>query len=75
MEPERKLMVAAATESQEGVGLVLSRWLALQLAVKNKWGGHDSHNLEEMLFGAMLSLYHTNTNVEDGSIEEIAIIA
>ncbi|KAH7281329.1 hypothetical protein KP509_36G041700 [Ceratopteris richardii] len=27
----------------QGVGLVLSRWTALQLAIHNEWGGHSSH--------------------------------
>ncbi|TYK31303.1 pre-rRNA-processing protein TSR2 [Cucumis melo var. makuwa] len=78
---------------QEGIGLVLSRWSALQLAVENEWGGRDSRrkvellcsdiftwfaqnkeqlyidDLETILDEAMLSL---NTQVDDGSIEEVA---
>ncbi|CAK9318082.1 unnamed protein product [Citrullus colocynthis] len=78
---------------QEGIGLVLSRWSALQLAVENEWGGRDSRHkvellcsdiftwftqdkeplyiddLEMILDEAMLSL---NTQVDDGSIEEVA---
>ncbi|XP_023524387.1 pre-rRNA-processing protein TSR2 homolog [Cucurbita pepo subsp. pepo] len=78
---------------QEGIGLVLSRWSALQLAVDNEWGGRDSRrkvellcsdiftwftqnketlyidDLEMILDETMLSL---NTQVDDGSIEEVA---
>lgn len=34
---------------QEGIGLVLSRWSALQLAVENEWGGRDSRRKVELL--------------------------
>ena len=39
MEPERKLSAEAGLILQDGIGLVLSRWSALQLAVENEWGG------------------------------------
>lgn len=32
---------------EEGVGLILSSWLALQMAVQNEWGGRDSRQKEQ----------------------------
>ncbi|KAH9326644.1 hypothetical protein KI387_006822, partial [Taxus chinensis] len=79
---------------EEGVGLVLSRWTALQMAVQNEWGGRSSavkahqlaadivawlvhptlpryiDELEEMLDENMLLSF--NTEIEDGSLEEVA---
>ncbi|RXH85133.1 hypothetical protein DVH24_041901 [Malus domestica] len=78
MEPERKLSEEAGPVLQEGVGLVLSRWSALQLAVEKELGlGFNREfteplhidDLEDTLNEAMLSL---NTMTEDGSIEEVA---
>ncbi|KAE9606459.1 hypothetical protein Lal_00014001 [Lupinus albus] len=79
---------------QEGIMLLLSRWYALQIAIKNQWGGSDSlqkshhlashifslfstsnapvpvEDLENMLHESMLLTF--NTEIEDGSIEEVA---
>lgn len=30
------------SDFRRGIGELLSRWGGLQMAVKNKWGGHDS---------------------------------
>lgn len=30
------------SDLRRGIGELLSRWGGLQMAVKNKWGGHDS---------------------------------
>ncbi|CAK7327066.1 unnamed protein product [Dovyalis caffra] len=32
----------AVSHFQEGIVLLLSRWNALQMAIQNEWGGHDS---------------------------------
>ncbi|XP_059652443.1 uncharacterized protein LOC132299693 isoform X1 [Cornus florida] len=88
-----ELSAEGVGQLQEGIGLVLSRWTALQMAVENEWGGRDSRqqsqqlaadifswltqskeplfidDLEEMLDEFMLSI---NTQIEDGSIEEVA---
>ncbi|XAR52506.1 hypothetical protein NMG60_11020627 [Bertholletia excelsa] len=88
-----KLPAENASQLQEGIGLLLSRWSALQMAVENEWGGPHSRlksqqlaadifswltqskeplyidDLENMLDEFMLSL---NTEIADGSIEEIA---
>ena len=95
MDPEKARQISAesAAQLQEGISLLLSRWSALQMAVENEWGGHDSRlkshqlaadifswltqskeplyidDLENMLDEFMLSL---NTEIADGSIEEIA---
>ncbi|XP_004511364.1 pre-rRNA-processing protein TSR2 [Cicer arietinum] len=79
---------------QDGIILLLSRWQALQMAIKNKWGGCDSlhksdqlashifsclsksnspvrvEDLENILHEAMLLTF--NTEIEDGSIEQVA---
>ncbi|CAI0428517.1 unnamed protein product [Linum tenue] len=79
---------------REGVGLILSRWRALQLAVQNQWGGHDSLQKSHQLANDVLCwflhckgrlhvedlenllhenlLLNFNTEIEDGSIEEVA---
>ncbi|KAI3928940.1 hypothetical protein MKW92_018581 [Papaver armeniacum] len=78
----------------EGINLILSRWIGLQLAIKNEWGGRDSRqkseqfvndifswfslskvplyvdDLEHMLDEKMLLCF--NTEIDDGSIEEVA---
>ncbi|XP_057502281.1 pre-rRNA-processing protein TSR2-like [Actinidia eriantha] len=95
MDPEKARQISAesAAQLQEGISLLLSRWSALQMAVENEWGGHDSSlkshqlasdifswltqskeplyidDLENLLDEFMLSL---NTEIADGSIEEIA---
>ncbi|XP_073044282.1 uncharacterized protein [Primulina eburnea] len=87
------LTAEATAQLQEGIGMLLSRWAALRMAVENEWGGRDSlqksqqlghdlfhhltqskeqvyiDDLEDMLDEFMLSL---NTEIGDGSIEEIA---
>ena len=55
MEPERKLSAEAGAVFQEGVGLVLSRWSALQLAIENEWGGRDSRLKAEQLVSDIIS--------------------
>ncbi|KAK7253158.1 hypothetical protein RIF29_37641 [Crotalaria pallida] len=79
---------------QEGIMILLSRWYALQMAIKNQWGGSDSlqkshhlaanifsllsksnepvpvEDLENLLHESMLLTF--NTEIEDGSIEEVA---
>lgn len=32
---------------EEGVGLIFSSWMALQMAVQNEWGGRDSRQKEQ----------------------------
>ncbi|KAG7024555.1 Pre-rRNA-processing protein TSR2-like protein [Cucurbita argyrosperma subsp. argyrosperma] len=91
---ENRLLPAGALPLfQEGIGLVLSRWSALQLAVENEWGGRDSRRKVELLCSDILTwftqnkeplyiddlemildeaLLSLNTQVDDGSIEEVA---
>ncbi|CAF2099281.1 BnaA05g17140D [Brassica napus] len=86
-------MAADDSDLRRGIGELLSRWGGLQMAVKNKWGGHDSleksqelsHDLfhllsqpnvitvdeiESFLHESLLLSF--NTEMEDGSIEEVA---
>ncbi|KAI3471809.1 hypothetical protein Pfo_028462 [Paulownia fortunei] len=78
------LTAEATAQLQEGINLVLSRWAALRMAVENEWGAVTlsrnlsssahiffiaSPNPKDMLDEFMLSL---NTEIGDGSIEEIA---
>ncbi|RHN53315.1 putative pre-rRNA-processing protein TSR2 [Medicago truncatula] len=82
---------------QESIILLLSRWYALQMAIKNQWGGCDSlqkshqlashlfswlsksnapiriEDLENLLYESMLLTF--NTEIEDGSIEQVYIHA
>ena len=45
---------------QEGIGLVLSRWSALQLAVDNEWGGRDSRRKVELLCSDIFTWFTQN---------------
>ena len=81
------------SDLRRNIGELLSRWGGLQMAVKNKWGGHDSlkksqelaHDLVHLLSHSNVitvdeieSFLHEslllsfNTEMEDGSIEEVA---
>lgn len=85
-EPHEKL--------RKGIASLLSRWIGLQMAVENQWGGQDSvhkshqlgadifcwisqskgrlhlEDIENLLHETML--FSFNTEIEDGSIEEVA---
>ncbi|XP_030928378.1 pre-rRNA-processing protein TSR2 homolog [Quercus lobata] len=91
--PSKALSAESLPIFKEGIGLVFSRWSALQMAVENEWGGRDSRlkadqigsdivywftqskeplymdDLEAILEEGLLTL---NTEVDDGSIEEVA---
>ncbi|KAL3507882.1 hypothetical protein ACH5RR_033264 [Cinchona calisaya] len=78
----------------EGISMLFSRWTALQMAVQNEWGGHDSFKKSQLLISEIDSwfsqpkaslhledlenllherlLLSFNTEIEDGSIEEVA---
>lgn len=78
----------------DGISLVLSRWPALQTAIRNEWGGRDSRRKSDELASTILSWFaHSrvpiyiddlesildenmmlsfNTEIEDGSVEEVA---
>ena len=58
---ENRLLPAGALPLfQEGIGLVLSRWSALQLAVENEWGGRDSRRKVELLCSDILTWFTQN---------------
>ncbi|XP_062109913.1 uncharacterized protein LOC133821785 [Humulus lupulus] len=97
MNYEKSLSEESGSIFSEGIGIVLYRWSALQLAVENEWGGRQSRqkaqqlhsdifswfthstgkgkeplyidDLEEVLVQGLQSL---NTEVDDGSVEEVA---
>ncbi|CAN1807865.1 Pre-rRNA-processing protein TSR2 homolog [Linum perenne] len=53
---------------REGIGLLLSQWNALQMAVKNQWGGHDSlQKSHELSHDVFYWFFHSKgrLNVED----------
>nr|BDX99460.1 pre-rRNA-processing protein TSR2-like [Malus domestica] len=58
MEPERKLSAESRPILQEGIGLVLFRWSALQLAVENEWG---SCRKAEQLVADIFSWFNHST--------------
>ncbi|MCL7046284.1 hypothetical protein MKW94_006124 [Papaver nudicaule] len=41
----------------EGINLILSRWIGLQLAIKNEWGGRDSRQKSEQFVSDILSWF------------------
>lgn len=58
MKDEKKVLSAeAATALSEGIGLVLSRWSALQLAVDNEWGGRSSRLKADQIHSDVLSWF------------------
>lgn len=45
----QQLTAEAAAQLQEGIGLVLSRWTALQMAIENEWGGPGTREKSSQL--------------------------
>ncbi|XP_073289497.1 pre-rRNA-processing protein TSR2-like [Primulina huaijiensis] len=43
------LTAEATAQLQDGIGLLLSRWAALRMAVENEWGGRDSLQKSQQL--------------------------
>ncbi|KAH9688333.1 pre-rrna-processing protein tsr2 [Citrus sinensis] len=77
--PPPQLSPESAPLFSEGISLVLSRWSALQMAIKNEWGGRGSRALAEQLgsdifawFTQSKGMLSLNAMIEDGSIEEVA---
>ncbi|XP_009763972.1 uncharacterized protein [Nicotiana sylvestris] len=67
-----QLTVEAAAQLQEGIGLVLGRWTALQMATENDWGGRNSREKSSQL---NLDIFSAFTNSKEkvymDDIEEI----
>lgn len=53
----RRLTEEAVPVFQEGIGLIMSRWSALQLAVENEWGGRESRRKAELILSDVLSFF------------------
>ncbi|KAG0521863.1 hypothetical protein BDA96_08G198100 [Sorghum bicolor] len=51
---------AAAAAMSECIGLLFGRWTALQLAVRNRWGGRDSQAKADQLASSVLSWFTRN---------------
>jgi hypothetical protein len=45
---------------EECIGLLFGRWTALQLAVRNRWGGRDSQAKADHLASSVLSWFTRN---------------
>ncbi|XP_009590325.1 uncharacterized protein [Nicotiana tomentosiformis] len=67
-----QLTAEAAAQLQEGIGLVLGRWTALQMAIENDWGGRGSREKSNQL---NLDIFSAFTNSKEkvymDDIEEI----
>ncbi|OIT31688.1 PREDICTED: pre-rRNA-processing protein TSR2 homolog [Nicotiana attenuata] len=67
-----QLTAEAAAQLQEGIGLVLGRWTALQMAIENDWGGRGSREKSSQL---NLDIFSAFTNSKEkvymDDIEEI----
>lgn len=59
--PEEETHVVLSPQSLsflgEGISLVFSRWMALQMAVENGWGGQESQLKSEELVSTVLSWF------------------
>ncbi|GKV07354.1 hypothetical protein SLEP1_g19147 [Rubroshorea leprosula] len=53
----RQLTAESVPVFQEGIGLLLSRWSALQMAVENEWGGRDSRRKADLLVSDISSFF------------------
>jgi hypothetical protein len=53
----RVLSEKGAAAMAECVGLLFGKWTALQLAVQNQWGGHDSQAKADRLASSVLSWF------------------
>ena len=49
-----------AAAMAECIGLLFGRWTALQLAVRNRWGGRDSQAKADRLVSSVLSWFTRN---------------
>ncbi|XP_027357694.1 pre-rRNA-processing protein TSR2 homolog [Abrus precatorius] len=57
MENSRRLQEESKRVLSEGIGLVLFRWSALQTAVENEWGGHQSRLKADQFASHILSWF------------------
>ncbi|XP_062143270.1 pre-rRNA-processing protein TSR2 [Alnus glutinosa] len=53
----RELSMEALGVLREGIGLVFSKWWALQMAVQNEWGGPDSGRKADQLASDIISWF------------------
>ena len=64
MKGEKKpgLSAEAEAELREGIGLVLCRWSALELAVQNEWGGRNSRQKADLINSQIFSWFTSNSS-------------
>lgn len=68
----QQLTAEAAAQLQEGIGLVLSRWTALQMAIENEWGGRGTRDKSNQLNLDIFSAFtQSKEKVYMDDIEEI----
>jgi hypothetical protein len=53
----REMSMEALGVLREGIGLVFSKWWALQMAVQNEWGGPDSGRKADQLASDIISWF------------------
>ncbi|OQU79693.1 hypothetical protein SORBI_3008G180600 [Sorghum bicolor] len=61
---------AAAAAMSECIGLLFGRWTALQLAVRNRWGGRDSQAKADQLASSVLSWFTRNAARGAGPLDQ-----
>ncbi|PON32207.1 Pre-rRNA-processing protein TSR [Parasponia andersonii] len=61
MNYEKKLSEESGSIFNEGIGMILYRWSALQLAVDNEWGGRQSRRKAEQLHSDIFSWFTQST--------------
>ncbi|XP_009801789.1 uncharacterized protein LOC107807895 [Nicotiana tabacum] len=67
-----QLTAEGAAQFQEGIGLVLGRWTALQMAIENDWGGRGSREKSNQLNVDIFSAFtNSKEKVYMDDIEEI----
>ncbi|PHT41001.1 hypothetical protein CQW23_19855 [Capsicum baccatum] len=68
----QQLTAEAAAQLQEGIGMVLSRWTALQMAIENEWGGRGTREKSNQLnIDIFFAFSQSKEQVYMDDIEEI----
>ena len=57
IDPPKALSAEALPIFSEGIGLILSQWWALQMAVENEWGGRDSRLKADQIASDIVSWF------------------
>jgi hypothetical protein len=57
IDPPKALSAEALSIFSEGIGLILSQWWALQMAIENEWGGRDSRLKADQIASDIVSWF------------------